>query len=409
MILTDINRLTDGNQLLYRALLILVLCAYSIPVYVGITLLIPVTSNAMTWVLNILAVIVLAATLRPVSNWVQPRVHYLVYAMDDPQLEMMGQVSDSLISASPEASMLPTIAETIARTVKLPYVQLETSDGTAAAYGVPPNGSELTSIAITYRDEVVGWLHVTSRLPQMPLTSSEGALLTSLARQVGITLHAAKLSEDLQASREQLVLTREEERRRIRRDLHDGLGPTLASLRMQLSAVRRLLREHPDEAEQLIDELRDDVSAATADIRHLVYELRPPMLDEFGLIDAIRNFKLGDSGLRLDVIAPEPMPRLSAAVEVAVYRIASEAIHNVIKHADATACGVEIEIEPEQLILTVSDDGHYVPADQPDGIGLSSMQERTAELGGTFAIQPGEAGGAYITVHLPLGATQWTP
>jgi two-component system NarL family sensor kinase len=409
VILTDINRLTDGNQLLYRALLLLVLCAYSIPVYMGITLLIPATSNAMTWVLNILAVIVLAATLRPVSNWVQPRVHTLVYAMDDSQLEMMGQVSDSLVSASPEASMLPAIAETIARTVKLPYVQLETSDGATAAYGVPPNGSELTSIAITYRNGVVGWLHVTSRLPQMPLTSSEGALLNSLARQVGITLHAAELSEALQASREQLVLTREEERRRIRRDLHDGLGPTLASLRMQLSAVRRLLREHPDVAEQIIDELQDDVGAATADIRHLVYELRPPMLDELGLINAISNFKLGDSSLRLHVIAPQPMPRLSAAVEVAVYRIASEAIHNVIKHADATTCVVEVEVEPEQLILTVSDDGHYIPGDQPGGIGLSSMQERAAELGGVFAIQPAEAGGAHITVHLPLGSTsQWT-
>jgi nitrate/nitrite-specific signal transduction histidine kinase len=223
----------DGNYLLYRMLTIMVLCGYGIPLYLGITLTTPITNdipirnNVATWSLNILAVAVLAATLKPVWNWVQPRVHHLVYAMDDPRLEMIGQMSDSLATASPEESVLSTIAETIARTVRLPYVQIETMGGTSASYGAPSNGSEPKRIEINYRDEVVGWLGVASRLPDVPLSSSEDALLNSLARQVGITLHAAQVSEALQASREQLVLTREEERRRIRRDLHDGLGPTL--------------------------------------------------------------------------------------------------------------------------------------------------------------------------------------
>jgi len=249
---------------------------------------------------------------------------------------------------------------------------------------------------------------VTSRLPKAPLSSSEYSLLNSLARQVGITLHAARMSEALQAAREQLVTTREEERRRIRRDLHDGLGPTLASLRMQLSAVRRLVRDNPDAAEQLLDELRDDVSGATADIRRLVYELRPPMLDDLGLVAAIRNFKLGDSPVQLEVIAPEPMPRLPAAVEVAVYRIAGEAIHNVVKHAGATTCVVKIQIETGRLTLSVTDDGHYLRAGDTAGIGLHSMQERAAELGGAFSIQPvlagspAKAGGTCIVIHLPL-------
>jgi len=146
----------DGNTLLYRTLLLLVVCSYCIPVYMGITLLLPVTSTITMWVLNILAVVVLAATLKPVWNWVQPRVHHLVYVMDDSQLEMIGQMSDTLAAASPEASMLSTIAETIAHTVKLPYVQLETATGTTATYGTPLNGSELTHIEIMYRAEVVG-------------------------------------------------------------------------------------------------------------------------------------------------------------------------------------------------------------------------------------------------------------
>ena len=143
-------------------------------------------------------------------------------------------------------------------------------------------------------------------------------------------------------------------------------------------------------------------SVATADIRRLVYELRPPMLDDLGLVVALRHFRLGDSSLQLEIIAPEPTPRLSAAVEVAVYRIAGEAIHNVVKHAGATTCVVEIVVESSQLILSVSDDGHYLQAGQPSGVGLHSMQERTAELGGTFSIQPAKAGGACIVVRLPL-------
>lgn len=400
--MVKLRRRLDGNVLLHYTLMVIILCSYAVPVYMGITLLIPVTSNVTTWMLNILAVLVLAATLKPVWNWAQPRVHHLVYALDDPQLEIIGQMSDSLALTSPEESMLSTIAETIARTVKLPYVQLETVGGTTATYGAPVNGSELTRIEITYREESVGWLEVTPRLAKDALSSSEYVLLNNLARQVGITLHAARLSETLQASREQLVTTREEERRRIRRDLHDGLGPTLASLRMQLSAVRRLVRDDPDTAEQLIDELRDDVSTATADIRRLVYELRPPMLDDLGLVAAIKNFKLSDSPLQLEVIAPKPMPHLSAAVEVAVYRIASEAIRNVVKHAQATTCVVEIQVETGQLTLSVTDDGHYLPEGYTAGVGLHSMQERAAELGGTFSIQPATVGGTCILVRLPL-------
>jgi two-component system NarL family sensor kinase len=311
-------------------------------------------------------------------------------------------MSDSLASTSPEPSMLSTIAETIARTVKLPYVQLETTSGTTVAFGTPIKGSVSTRIEINYREASVGWLEVTSRLPKEPLTTSEYLLLNSLARQVGITLHAAQMSEALQASREQLVTTREEERRRIRRDLHDGLGPTLASLGLQLSALRRIVRDNPDQAEHLIDELRDDVRAATAEIRRLVYDLRPPMLDELGLIAAIKNFKLAGSTTHLEAIAPEPMPRLSAAVEVAIYRIASEAIHNVVKHAQATTCVVEVQVETGYLTLSVTDDGRHSYAGDIAGIGLQSMRERAAELGGTFSIQPAKAGGTRLVVHLPL-------
>ncbi len=227
-------------------------------------------------------------------------------------------------------------------------------------------------------------------------------LLKDIAQQLGIALRAAQLSAELQASRERLVIAREEERRRIRNDLHDGLAPTLSSLQLQLGAARNLVRRNPEQAEALINELREDMRNATAEIRQLVYDLRPPMLDELGLVGAMRNSKFQGSEVRIDVHAPEPMPQLPAAVEVAVYRIASEALHNVVKHAQATTCQIHIELDGGCLILKVIDDGKSLSPDAQAGIGIHSMKERAAELGGTLIVQSGEPSGACILARIPL-------
>jgi signal transduction histidine kinase len=180
------------------------------------------------------------------------------------------------------------------------------------------------------------------------------------------------------------------------------LAPSLSSFQLQLSAIRTFLQQNPSEAEKLIQELSEDMRQATAEIRSLVYELRPPMLDDLGLVAAIEHIKLPAPSFRLEVIAPKPMPALPAATEVAVYRIASEAIHNVVKHAQATCCLAAIEVEASALILRVSDDGQGPAASYTGGIGLQSMQERAAELGGTFSIQANEDNGTCLEVRLPL-------
>ncbi len=159
--------------------------------------------------------------------------------------------------------------------------------------------------------------------------------------------------------------------------------------------------QNPARAEQMIEELGAGLRQATAEIRQLVYDLRPPMLDELGLIKALNHMPLAEAPLQLDVIAPDPMPTLSAATEVAVYRIATEAIHNVVKHAQATTCTISFAIEAETLILTIVDDGQGISAGNFTGIGIQSMRERAAELGGTFALQPAEPLGTCIEVRLP--------
>jgi signal transduction histidine kinase len=151
----------------------------------------------------------------------------------------------------------------------------------------------------------------------------------------------------------------------------------------------------------MIVELSTDLQQATAEIRQLVYDLRPPMLDELGLIKALSHMRLAGASLQLDVIAPDPLPTLSAAMEVAIYRIATEAMHNVVKHANATTCTISITVDTKTLTLTITDDGYGISAVNRNGIGTQSMRERAAELGGTFAVQPAEPLGTRIEVRLP--------
>lgn len=395
------RRWFDGSALLYWLLIGLVLFAYMAPVYVVITQTFPLHDVAPPLALNLLALVVLIVTYKPVWRWVQPRVHHVVYAADEPNIDVIGQISNTLAGAPSDSSMLATIAETIAQIVKVPYMQVGLLDGTTAAVGTARPALVYTRVDITYGAVLVGWLEVGSRLPGEPLTNGEYQLLNHLARQVGITLHAAQLNEALQASREQIVTAREEERRRIRRDLHDGLGPTLAGLRMQLSALRHSLRSDPDTAEIVLDSLRDDVRAATADIRRLVYDLRPPLLDEHGLLGAIRHLSNILDGATLTLDAPATLPLLPAAVEVAVYRIASEAVQNVAKHANASACTVQLALDVYMLTLRVTDNGTGLPNDYTAGVGFASMRERAAELGGQLVIEPVPGGGTCITATIP--------
>jgi len=142
-----------------------------------------------------------------------------------------------------------------------------------------------------------------------------------------------RLTADLQSSRERLVTAREEERRRLRRDLHDGLGSTLAGLNLQAGALRSLIGRDPEAADALLVDLRADIHTTIADIRRQAYDLRPPALDELGLLGAIRarttHYANGDNRerkLQITVEAPEELPLLPAAVEVAAYRIVEEAL-----------------------------------------------------------------------------------
>ena len=230
-------------------------------------------------------------------------------------------------------------------------------------------------------------------------TSAAGVALYVTAQ----TRQAQQLAADLQHARERLVAAREEERRRLRRDLHDGLGPALASLTLKVDAARDELNYDTGSAAAMLTEVKGDIRAAVGDIRRLVYDLRPPALDDLGLTTSLcllaERYQI--PGLTIICDLPERLPLLPAAVEVAIYRIVAEALTNVVRHAGARTCRVRLAVA-EWVELDISDDGRGLPPDAVADVGLLSMRERAAELGGECAVTSGPGAGTTVQVWLPL-------
>lgn len=210
-------------------------------------------------------------------------------------------------------------------------------------------------------------------------------------------------NKNLIQSRQTIVTAREEERRRLRRDLHDGLGPTLAAQIFRIGVAQQMVEQNSEKAAAILTDVESGIHDTLANVRELVYGLRPPMLDQLGLLGALADFAKQQEGrvtIRLDL--PTELPHVSAAVEVAIFRIFQTALDNVTKHAQATRCDVQLCVDEQSMILTVTDDGIGIGELQIPGVGLTSMQERAEELGGTFRILPVQPHGTWIQVTVPL-------
>jgi signal transduction histidine kinase len=301
------------------------------------------------------------------------------------------------------------VVETIAQALRLPHVAIELGHGDdlepVAIYGRVEG--EPLAVPLVYQAEPIGRLLLGPRGPGEPFSPADRRLLGDLAGPVAMAASAVQLTTDLQRSRQRLVTALEEERRRLRRDLHDGLGPTLAGVTLEIGAAR-----DPAAADALLARLQAETKAATAEIRRVVYGLRPPALDELGLVGAIREeanrFAAAEqadaAALVVSVQAPEDLDGLPAAVEVAAYRITLEALTNVARHAHARHCTIHLTVHDE-LEVAVTDDGSGLPADYHAGVGLTSLRERAAELGGTCTVASVATGGTAVRANLPI----WRP
>ena len=409
-----------NRTLVYGALTGVIIIAFVI--LVGF-LSVLVQSSGNT-IIAIVATGLVALLFNPLRQRLQRGVNHLMYGeRDDPYVALSRLGRRLEASLTPEA-VLPTVVTTVRDVLRLPYVAIylqydsqgykivaESASPTMRIVGgriiVPGMNREGRCIPLIHQGETVGYIVLGPRAPNEAFSSTDLRLLDDLAPQVGVAVHTVRLTADLQRSREQLVLAREEERRRLRRDLHDGLGPQLAGLALKLETLRNRLRDDPL-ADSLLADLAKRTQDATADIRHLVYELRPPTLDELGLVSALRESVAqfthqGCNDLMITFDAPERLPQLPAAVEVAVYRIAQEAVTNVIRHAEARTCFVRLGLDESAgyLCLEVQDDGKGLLTKRRAGVGLNSMRERAEELGGTFKVTPVPTGGTLLTARFP--------
>jgi signal transduction histidine kinase len=405
--LYDIN-LTINRTLVYGALTLIVMGVYVLVVG-GLSLLFQAQGSLP---LSLLGVGVVAIVVQPVREWLQRAVNRLMYGDRDDPYAALSRLSQRLESTFAPEAVLPNIVETVAQSLKLPYVALtlaRLSDSVnasetfpiVAAYGSPP--PDQLQLPLIYQSETIGALIVGLRAGEA-FSPADRRLLEELGRHIGVAAHALKLTADLQRSREQLVTAREEERRRLRRDLHDGLGSQLAALHLRADTVRTLIPKNPEAAIDVAVELRDEIRATVTEIRRLVYELRPPALDELGLAGALRALPIQGTranDLQVTINSPDPLPALPAAVEVAAYRIAQEALTNVIRHGYARTCSIRIELA-DSLCLDICDDGVGLPTHPQTGVGLRSMRERAEELGGTCRVEANAQGGTRVSASLPL-------
>lgn len=360
--------------------------------------------------LALVGVGMVAVVAQPLRDRLQRAVNRLMYGERDDPYAVLSRLGYQLGATLTPGETLTHLVETIARTLKLPYVAIvmgQAGRGPATAYGHYGRPAPVAvRLPLSYQSETVGVLLVAARSPAEAFTPAELRLLADIARQAGVAVHAAALTIALQQSRERLVTAREEERRRLRRDLHDGLGPTLASHAYRLEAALDLIDQDPAAAKRLLGEMKAQTQSTLADIRRLVYALRPPALDELGLVAALRA-EFTDPARRLHIqveAAPDPLPPLPAAAEVAAYRIVTEAVTNAARHAHARNCRVRLTVgvDGHALTVEVADDGQGLPAGVRWGVGLTSMRERAAELGGQCQVTSDPAGGTRVLARLPL-------
>ncbi|WP_157521923.1 sensor histidine kinase [Herbidospora cretacea] len=378
--------LFDIELVINRTLVYAVLTAFVTGGYVAVVAYLGAVFQSQGLPLAVTAAGVVALVFAPLRARVQRAVNVLMYGRRDDPYAAIAHLGRSL-EVRPGAQ---AAAESVAEALKLPHAAVEPL-GVAGDPG-------LVRLPLTYRNELVGHLALAPRAGQKGFSARDLRLLEDLARQMGPVVHAERLAADLRVSRERLVLAREEERRRLRRDLHDGLGPTLAALTMRAEAVQDLVAD--PRARALLEEMIGAAQAATADVRALIEGLRPPALDTLGLLGALRAHVAGLPGEpRVGLDLPVELPELSAATEVAAYHIAVEAMNNARRHSGAGT--VTLRLVPwKNLLVEVVDDG--CGADGPPGIGLTSMRERATELGGSFVIIT--ARGTTVRAQLPMGA-----
>jgi len=363
---------------------------------------------------RVAAAAAVALVLLPLRDRLQAWVDRLVYGARRDPLGAIRQVGASVSAVS--ADPLPAVVGSVAAAVRASFVAITGADGTVLAETGAETGARL-AYPLTVAGQQVGELVICPARGESAVAAADARVITALVAPVAAIVHATQLTRRLAAAHERTLAAHEralaaaqQERSRIRRDLHDGLGPSLSGVALGLEAAQAALPADPQTAATLTARMRTEIGGAVEDVRRIIDELRPVALEDAGLVQALRERAASlaarsPSGMIIQVHVAEPMPDLPGPVETAAFRIAEEAMTNVVRHARARCCEVRLEAG-DALVLSVADDGVGLPGQpRPDGIGLTSMRQRAADLGGQCTIGPAEPSGVIVRARLPLEVT----
>lgn len=372
--------LVDVRALLVSAVVAVVVVTAYIAAFVGLwamlALLGATPGTAATFALIGVAC---AVGVHPLRILLRGVIDQLLFGDRPDPLGAATRVADS-VSDDPALAL-----DAVREALVLPYAALRSDGRTLATTGTPVTHTR--GIPLRLGADGVGELVVGLRAGDLRLSAGDEQVLRVVAPLLAQTLR-------VRASREAAIVGIEHERRRLRRDLHDGLGPTLTGVAYAADAARNLLRTDPAAADRQLASVRTSTEHAIKEIRRLVDDLRPPALDELGLVAALRQHA---SMLPLPVtVSSCGLPDLGAAIEVAAYRIGVEALTNVVRHSAATSAQLTLSANPHSLTVEVADDASTTGPWEP-GTGITSMQERAALVGGTVLVGDGR-----VVARLPL-------
>jgi signal transduction histidine kinase len=422
------HQLFNIDVILTRSLVYGSLGVIAVGGYLGAVALLGLAFDARPGVIPLLAVAIAALGAQALRFRLQRMIGRMMYGARDDPPAVIASLGSRLESRPDGENALATVVETLAQVLRLSYAAIELAGpdadpardpdgrpGRPGGWGRVEVGRPTRApivVPLAHGGQAIGRLLLDTGPSREPFGAADRRLLNALARQVEVTAHNVLLGARLAHSLERSVLGREEERRRIRRDIHDGLGPTLAAVAMKLDVARSRVRTDPAGAEKLLDDLAETHHEMVGDLRRLVDGLRPPALDRLGLVAALELHARGLTRhpLEIAVCSLGPLGPLPAATEIAAYRICLEAMTNVIRHAGARRCQVRLEETPDRLLVEVLDDGMGLPAHHRVGVGLQSVRDRAAELGGDCAVSSRpEGGGTIVRAWLPLADVPAVP
>jgi len=354
---------------------------------------------------------VVAVMFAPLHRALQRAVNRLMYGERDEPYELLVRLGRQLETALDSSAGLALTVESLAKALKLPYVAIallgEDALQVVAQYGTPQD--QVIQFPMVLAGQKIGELRAATRSADEPFSQTDRQLIGSLARQISLSAHAHLLGARLEQARLRLVTERGEARRQLGRDLHDDVGHQLTALGRQIERLQRAMPKDSSDAEAALSSVHQQLLHLTNHVRQLAHQLFPPELELLGLAGALRERALAHPALKISFDAPENLPVLPAEIETAVYYIALEALTNIEKHAQAQSCQLSLTLAPAQplpiLKLTIRDDGRGIQQPQLSGIGLLSMQARTAEVGGTFQIDALPGGGTLLSVRIPCPAS----